>query len=533
MNASNPVAEYVAVRGDRVLGAGNLEELSGWGDFKLDDRFADKILAPGFVEGHSHTMEGALWSYVYCGFYDRTDPDGKVWPGLKSGEEILARLAARDRELQNEHAPISGWALDPIQYGGKSFCRADFDTVSGERPLGVLHASGHLMNVNTKALEMAGLLRLGINHSRVPLGDDGLPTGELKGPDAMMLVNNHVGFDRALLACDEQGLWQFARLCVRTGTTTATDLANPLPPESVDSMLRVTGERDFPTRIVSAKRFAAMKPADVVDSARQLRKQSSNQLRLGTVKVVLDGSMQGFTARLRQPGYFNGAPNGLWYVSPEQLQELYELALLHDVQVHIHNNGDEATDLALDMMERALRKHPHPDHRFTLQHTQMADAAQYRRMKKLGFCANVFANHHYFWGDQHLLKTVGPERAKRMNGCRTALREGVPLAIHSDAPVTQLGPLFTAWCAANRQTKSGKTIGADERISVAEALYAITLGASYTLKMDGEIGSIEIGKRADMAVLDDDPFEARPEDLKDVGVWGVVQGGRVFSAETI
>lgn len=533
MNASNPRAEYVAIQDGRFLGAGSIDELRRWGEFELDEQFAGKVLMPGFVEGHSHTMEGALWRYVYCGFFDRRDPDGKIWDGLRSIDDIIARLKHRDQQLQDDDAPISGWALDPIYYGTKRLSRADLDTVSHSRPIGVLHASGHLMNVNTKALELAGLLRHGINHSGVPLGDDGLPTGELKGPDAMAMVNHHVGFDRALLSCDEQGLKQFARLCVRSGTTTATDLANPLPPESVETMLRVTGERDFPTRIVPLKRFAGMSPAEFIDSVVALNGMSSDRLRLGAVKVIIDGSVQGFTARLRWPGYYSGAPNGLWYVSPEQLLELYELALAQDVQIHTHNNGDEATELALDMMERALRKQAHPDHRFTLQHTQLADASQYRRMRKLGLCVNVFSNHHYYWGDQHLAKTVGPERARRMNACRTALREGVPLAIHSDAPVTPLGPLFTAWCAVNRRTASGEILGAEERIGVEEALYAITLGAAFTLKLDAEIGSVEIGKRADMAVLEDDPSEVRPEDLKDVRVWGVVQGGRVFSAETI
>ncbi|MDH3660969.1 MAG: amidohydrolase family protein, partial [Alphaproteobacteria bacterium] len=133
-------------------------------------------------------------------------------------------------------------------------------------------------------------------------------------------------------------------------------------------------------------------------------------------------------------------------------------------------------------------------------------------------------------GDEHYRLTVGPERAERMNACRTALESGVPMAIHSDAPITPLGPLFTAWCAVNRLTASGRVQGEHERIQVAEALYAITLGAAYTLKLDGEIGSIEAGKHADFAVLEDDPTEVDPVELKDVGVWGTVQGGRIFAA---
>jgi predicted amidohydrolase YtcJ len=144
--------------------------------------------------------------------------------------------------------------------------------------------------------------------------------------------------------------------------------------------------------------------------------------------------------------------------------------------------------------------------------------------------ANLFANHHYYWGDQHREVTVGPERAERMNACATALREGLTLAIHSDAPITPLGPLFTAWCAVNRLAASGRVLGEHERIPVAAALHAITLGAAATLHLDGEVGSIECGKRADFCVLGEDPTAVDPRALKDVPVRGTVLGGRVFDA---
>jgi len=154
-------------------------------------------------------------------------------------------------------------------------------------------------------------------------------------------------------------------------------------------------------------------------------------------------------------------------------------------------------------------------------------------MKALGMCVNLFPNHHFFWGDQHYAMTVGPERAERMNACATALATGVPLAIHSDAPVTPLGPLFTAWCAVNRRTASGRVLGGAERIGVADALRTITLDAAWTLRLDGEIGSIECGKRADFAVLEDDPETIGAEKLKDVRIWGTVLGGRVQEAAAL
>jgi len=533
MNPSRSLATHVAVRDGMILGAGDLEELTGWGEYGLDRTFADKFLLPGLVEGHSHVAEGVQWRFVYCGYFDRIDPDGINWHGLKTVEDVLARLSVVNVGLADPKQPLTGWALDPIYFDNRRVTRQDLDRVTAARPIGIMHASGHIMNVNSRALELAGMLRTGIDHPGIPLGGDGLPTGEIKGPDAMTPLGPHVGLDRGLLASDEPGLRAFARLCVRKGVTTAADLANLLPQPAVEMMLKVTGEDGFPARIASLRVARDVSPAVLIERALELRALSSDRLRLGAVKVVVDGSIQGFSARLLAPGYYNGAANGLWYVAPEQLREIFERALAAGVQVHSHTNGDEATELVLDTLELALRNYPSPDHRFTLQHCQLAHAAQFRRMRALGLCVNLFPNHHFYWGDQHYALTVGPERAERMNACATALASGVPLAIHSDAPVTPLGPLFTAWCAVNRQTCSGRILGLHERISVDDALRTITLGAAYTLGLDGEVGSIECGKRADFAVLDDDPTEIGGAHLKDVGIWGTVLAGRIFAAATI
>lgn len=530
MNPNQPVVTHVAVREGKILGAGSLQDLEPWGPYKLDERFTDKVLMPGFIEGHAHTMEGTLWRNVYVGWFDRTDPSGQVWSGLKTIDAIVERLKEAEAKLANPDDPLPGWSLDPIYMNNERVTRHDLDRVSTTRPIGVLHASGHIMNVNTKALEIAGLLKPGVNHPGIPLGKDGLPMGELYGPDAMTPVGPHVGFDRALTDCDEMGLRNYAKLCVRAGVTTCTDLAARLTDDSVEMMLRVTGEKNFPARIVPLRVFFSMSADEIVDYVVKLKEKATDRLRLGRIKAVADGSIQGFSARLRWPGYHNGNPNGLWYTAPDQMLDLYKRALKAGIQVHTHTNGDQATQMAIDMLEKALTETPIPDHRFTLQHCQLADAAQFRKMNKLGMCVNLFANHHFYWGDEHYRLTVGPERAERMNACRTALACDVPMTIHSDAPVTPLGPLFTAWCAVNRITASGRTQGEGEKISVAEALYAITMGASYTLHLDDELGSIEVGKRADFAVLEDDPTEIDETNLKDVRVWGTVQDGRIFGA---
>jgi len=530
MNPARPFATHVAVRDGRILGAGSLEELAGWGASRLDEQFADKFLLPGFVEGHSHLMEGALWRFVYVGFHDRMDPDGRIWTGARSIDAVIERLAEQAARLDDPQHPLVGWGFDPIYFGEGRCDRHALDRISTTRPVAIVHASLHIMNANTPALAAAGYLREGLVHAGLPLAADGLPTGECKGPDAMAPVAAEVGMDRGLLAADTAAVRAFSRLCVRKGVTTATDLAAPLTPESVAGMLQVTGEPGFPTRIVALLRQLAQTPRQLIERALALRGQGSERLRLGMVKLVADGSIQGFSARLRWPGYYNGLPNGLWYTAPEQVREILALALEHGVQVHTHTNGDEATDMVLDAMQTALAACPVPDHRFTLQHCQLADAAQFRRIRALGMCVNLFANHTFYWGDAHYEQTVGPERAERMNACATAMAAGVPFAIHSDAPVTPLGPLFTAWCAVNRMTAGGRLLGAQQRIDLGDALRAVTLGAAYTLKLDGEIGSIETGKRADFAVLEADPLQTAPEELAGIGIWGVVSDGRPVAA---
>ena len=360
--------------------------------------------------------------------------------------------------------------------------------------------------------------------------DDGEPTGELQEFAAMFPISRLIGNIFRVTGTSESGLRMFGQIAQLAGVTTATDLVNDLADESVELLQRITAEDDYPVRIVPAYLSLDGSVPREAGAARVRERMARNtdKLHFGAIKIVVDGSIQGFTARLRWPGYFNGHENGIWIASPAELTATIEYFHAEGLQLHIHTNGDEATELAIDAVEAALRKHPRADHRHTLQHCQMADAAQFRRMARLGMCVNLFANHLYYWGDAHYALTMGPDRACRMDACASASAHGVPLAIHSDAPITPLGPLFTAWCAANRLTSSGRVLGASERIGVPDALYAITMGAAFTLGLDDRIGSIEVGKFADFCVLDDDPQSVDASVLKDVRVAGTVLGGRVL-----
>jgi len=530
MNPSRPRATHVAVRDGRILAAGSLDEMSDWGPYDLNDDFAGHVLTPGFVEGHAHAMEGGIWDYTYVGFQDRWDPDGNRWPGVQSFDAVLARLKEAEARLPDAETPLFAWGLDPIYFNGGRMSVTHLDQVSKTRPVLVLHSNGHLLNVNSRILEMAGI-DASTNIYGVLKDEASKPTGELMEMAAKYMAYRQTG-NPFFGGIRTPSLLSYAKSAINCGVTTATDLYATFNDESLAAYEEASMTPGYALRLMPAMNTIEQPISDGLELMRQAKAMNNDRLHHRLCKVMTDGSIQGFTARLKWPGYFNGRPNGLWNMEPAQLAELilrYHEAGRH---LHIHTKGDEASELMLDAIEAAQEAHYRPDHRHTLQHCQMADASQFRRMRKLGVCANLFANHVHYWGDQHAAITMGPDRARRMDACATALREGVALAIHSDAPVTPMAPLFTAWCAVNRLTESGAVLGPEERISVEDAIQAITLGAAYTLRMDHLIGSIEPGKYADFAVLETSPFDAAPQELRDIRVAGTISGGEFHAAAT-
>ena len=525
MDSNRSEATHVAVQDGKILAVGGADCADQWGPVTHDDRLADTVLMPGFVEGHAHMMAGIIWDYAYAGFHDRMDPEGKWWSGKTDLETVVADLQAYEKGLP-EGQPLAGWGLDPIFLEGERLSRHHLDQVSADRPVVVIYSNFHLMCANSKALEMVGYDRT-TNIEGVVMGPDGEPTGELQEMAAMFPIMRRCGVDFRAMTLQDRAVKSYAEVCVRAGVTTVTDLFSHMEDGDLDMLLKATGAPDFPIRLAPAIAAIGGQPQEMAQRIKKLSAQSTDKLRIGAAKLMTDGSIQGWTARVKWPGYVGGQPNGIWNTPPEQIYEIVEAMQAEGVQMNIHVNGDEASQVAIDAISAAARKYPWSDARHVLQHCQMMGRDQFERCAELGICTNIFSNHIWYFGDQHAAQTIGEDRAQRMDAVRSALDTGVHVAIHSDAPVTPMAPLFTAWCAVNRQTMTGRTLGAEQCISVEEALHLITMGAAYTMKLDHEIGSIEAGKKADFAVLGDDPTAVAPEALKDVPVLGTVFGGAV------
>ena len=538
MNPGFPFAEAVAVQGDRILGVGDLDELKTWGDHTVDDSFADKVITPGFVEAHSHNMTGGMWANTYLGYFDRRDPSGKLWPGCKTIEAVQDRLREAEMEMEDPSQTLLGWGLDPIYLTGERLVGRHLDAVSDTRPIFIQHASGHLATVNSELLRREEITEANPTPG-IQLGEDGKPNGELQEPAAMSLAADAFRSIRSAMATPATK-WGYAFEARNTGHTTVTDLGgSPFTDEGLQAWIDVTNDPEYPARVmVAGSTFTGpMAPDELAKKVVDGRDNPVNEkLKFGIIKLLLDGSIQGFTARISWPYYHNppegNAENGIWVMPPETMPDVLEAYHKAGLTVHCHCNGDQAAEVFISAVEEVLERHPRWDHRHTVQHSQLTTPSQYARMAALGMHANIFANHIFYWGDEHAAFTVGPERAARMDACGTAERMGVPFSFHSDAPITPLGHLHVMWCAVNRQTSTGQTLGPDERISVETAMKAATIDAARQLKLDHDIGSIQSGKYADFAILDADPYEIDPMELKNIGVWGTVLGGRKFPAGT-
>lgn len=534
MHASNPYATAVAVRDGKVLAVGSFEECLAWGDAEVDHTFADKVLVPGFVEAHGHSLDAMVVKFPYVGYHDYPLADGTVAKGLTSYRDVIERLRQADAELPPGELLLAN-SFDPIYFRDQPrLTKEHLDAVSTTRPICVRHASGHLMTVNSALLEREGITR-DCTTPGVPRGADGEPNGELQEAPAMSLATeafktmSRAMFDPSMVAIH-------AELCRNAGVTTSSELAGPMlaMPALEAKWREVLEHPDTPVRLV-AYNWPSLPGASVdfttaADNAVALARRDTPKFRNKGCKLVLDGSIQGWTAVLQWPGYITGTDHGLLLMAPEEITEVVRAFHSRRLNVHAHCNGNATAEAFIDSVEEVLAADAWLDHRHVVQHSQTTLPHQYRRMARLGLSANIFTNHIWYWGDEHAALTLGPDRARGMWACRTALDMGVQLSIHTDSGVTPIGALWPMWCAVNRVSYSGEVLGEHERITPYEALHASTIGAAFQLHMDHEIGSIEPGKWADFAVLDDSPLDVDLMAIRDIGVWGTVLAGELHPA---
>jgi hypothetical protein len=249
----------------------------------------------------------------------------------------------------------------------------------------------------------------------------------------------------------------------------------------------------------------------------------------GGIKLFADGAMFSQAMQLGPPGYIDGH-QGVWISQPGPFAEFARSYWNAGYQIHVHTNGDGGATMVLDTLQALENEKPRADHRFTIEHYGYANDGTARRIAKLQ--AQVSANPFYLYdlGDRYAAHGLGTDRAARIAPLGSLVRRNVPVALHSDFPMAPAEPLFLAWAAASRETMSGKVFAPSERLTLDQAIRAVTIDAAYMINMDTTLGSIEAGKLADFAVLDKDPYEVGVGGLRDIKVWGTVFEGQAYPA---
>lgn len=540
MEPSLPRATAVAVADGRVVAVGDPEEMAPWTAGRahhVDDRFADHVLVPGLVDNHVHPWLLAV--LLPCAIVAPEPwrlPDGEVAAPAIGRDDYRAKLAAAIAARAAEEIVVS-WGWQSTFHG--PLVRADLDRMAPDRAVVVLQRSFHEVVASSAALAHLGLGPDDCVHPQVRWHD-----GHFFETGRQVLMSRLMP---RLRRPDwyERGLGMAARLLHQGGVTCGADMAFGIVDVDFEreTFRRAIGDPGLPLRMAAVLdarslgwRLAGSRPspdapadfAGVLALGERLRATNTPRFRfLKAAKLFADGAMFSQLMRLRPPGYTDGH-EGEWIMSPELLARGVDAFWHAGWQLHIHVNGDAGMDAVLDALERAMAYAPRRDHRFTLHHVGVSSSEQARRAGALGACASVNPYYVHALADAYSALGLGPERASQMVRAASLRAAGVPVSLHSDALMAPPEPLFLAWCAATRTTRSGRVAGAHECLALDAALRAVTIDAAHALRMDDEIGSIAAGKRADFTVLDRDPFESGAEGLRDVRVVATVLDGEAY-----
>ena len=539
MDPGRPHGSAVAVADGRIVSVGSMESMQPWlrrYPYDVDDRYADKVIFPGFIDPHTHLrLSGTYMGLHYVGPIDSASPTG-IRKGLPSRDAVLHQLRALVAEHADPSEPLTAWGYDPASQEGH-LDRDMLDQISDTVPLWVCAYAPHIVYANSPMLELIGVDDDSIGHGlgRYP---DGRLNGWFVETEATARANRPVaaaifgpGTGRA--AIDRMGAVARA-----AGVTTTADLvwgmADGFEPEWDDHAAAIA-EGTFPLRIFMIPfepKLVRSYGADMLDFLASKRAEGDDRLNTHGVKYVNDGSYPSMTLVMNSPGYLDEDTAHTGEVPWEDMVERMRPFWQAGVQIHSHANGDRTVDMTLDTLAALQEEHPRFDHRFTIEHYCISTPAQAKRLAALGGLASVNIYFVHFRAQLHADHGFGPDRSEATARLGSLERAGATFALHSDfnLVVTPLSPLLAVWCAVNRVGADGETVMAPgERISVDRALRAVTIDAAHVLARDDRLGSIEAGKLADFTVLDDDPYEVDPMALRDIGVADTVLAGEPTS----
>jgi len=517
--------EALAIAGNKILAVGSRDDVlaaAGRGATTVD--LAGRAVLPGFIEPHMHF---ALMAGL--GFVEDVGPFR--YPTFDDALDALRRIAA----AAGPDEWVMGRQFDPILLSpSRDLTTRDLDPIVPDRPAFVLNASGHIAYVNSKTLELVGITR----DSEDPPGgeygryEDGSPNGVLYGQSAYMgilFLNEKITerMQSGFVAAGREVGDEAAALGITTLCDQATGAIGG--PAELGTYRAMFDGGQMKSRI----RAYAYSVQPGWDEAGVEAGQGDALMRVVGWKIVTDGSNQGFTGRQREP-YFTRDTVGIYYVEPGDLRAMAIDRGKRGWPLSLHGNGDAAIDSILDAVE-AARDEGVDVHalRCRIEHCSILHDEQIARMAALGMVPSFLINHVHFWGQVMRDEVFGPEKVQLLDRCKAVEDAGLNWVMHSDAPVSPLGALQMIRVAVARDmwAEPETILAPQERVSVEAAIRAVTRNAAWACHSEGEIGSLEPGKLADLVVLEDDPRKVDPTAISGIGIsetW--MDGRRVFES---
>jgi predicted amidohydrolase YtcJ len=533
-------ATAVAVRDGRIIDVG--EQAGVLARFKdspglvVDKTFSEKVITPGLIDPHLHFWLFALVANSH--FITPADwqlPWGDA-KGVVGEKEYVERLREVEGSLKDPNELLFTWGHHEAFHGKLN--RKLLDEVSSTRPIIVWQRSQHEFFFNTKALELLGQKEADWQGKGEMSAMTNWQEGHVweKGmylvlPKLFPIIGSPEKFETGL---------ERARAYVHAGgLTAASDPGVQLPESMILQMIHVleSGPMPFDYYLIPAGNTLYDmngKDADkAVAAARdQVKRLNGEHVEWmpDQVKLFADGGTFNQLMQMKH-GYVDGH-EGEWIQSPEDFAKSAWAFWQEDYQIVVHQTGDLGMELCLNTLEGLLHRYPRYDHRFRIDHFAYSEKPQVRRAARLG--AEISSNPFYIHvlGERYRELVVGPERSEQMVRGRSVIDQGVHLSFHSDAPMAPARPMLLVWSAVNRIGLSGEQVmGPEEKVTSEEAFRAITIEAAHAMRKENEIGSIDIGKKANFTVFEENPIKADPKRLKDLAIWGTVFEGKAFPIE--
>ncbi|WP_019120644.1 amidohydrolase [Brevibacillus massiliensis] len=506
VDGSSRIAEAVAVTGNRIVAVGTNQEVEALiGEHTRVVHLQGKSLLPGFIDSHLHiTLHGTNKLGVDC-----------KAPGMETLDDLFQALQEKAAQTPTgEWVRASGFNESKIAEG-RFPTRWELDEISREHPIFVMRTCAHHSIVNSLALELAGFDERTPDPAGGRLDRD--EQGRLNGvlvETAHMQMFEAAGYNEAELI---RGLSLASADFVAAGITSVHD-AGGYGPHNIRAMQQAVRAGDVKVRIY-AMAAALNRCEDVVRKmldAGIVTGLGDERFRIGPAKVFTDGASSVPTMAMRQPYTSKPDDCGILYFSQEELNAILGEAHAQGFQITAHAQGDRAIEMMLNCIETALEKHPRQNHRHRIEHAGVAMPDLVERMKRLGVIPIPNPPFFYEFGDGYI-KNIG-ERVHHMFPARDYFDQGIIAAGGSDCPVTDFNPLLGIHASVNRKSRAGVEVGANQRISVMEAIKLYTWNGAYASFEEDLKGSIETGKLADLVVLDDRILDIPTEDIKDLRV---------------